>query len=125
MTRRRRPVLLSIMIALVAGCTTSVSPAPGTPGVTGSPEATVSVPAATAMSQPTVASPSAAPGTFVAANVQVVPVEYASVIGSTLAVAAPDDGSGRLFVATQEGEVWSIGPGPAHDLTEMLDISSE
>ncbi|HEX8026286.1 MAG TPA: PQQ-dependent sugar dehydrogenase [Candidatus Limnocylindrales bacterium] len=60
-----------------------------------------------------------------AANVQVLPRRIAKVNGSALAIAAPDDGSGRLFVATQEGRIWSISPGPAYDLTPMLDISNE
>jgi glucose/arabinose dehydrogenase len=58
----------------------------------------------------------------VAANVRVSLVRYARVPGSPLAIAAPDDGSGRLFVATQQGLIWQVTNGQV-DSQPMLDIS--
>src|SRR5690349_23305217 len=106
-------------MALIAGCTTS-SPSPSlAPPATASSEATVSaIQTESPSPRPTVSA-----GPFVAANVEVLPQAIAKVHGSALAIAAPDDGSGRLFVATQEGQIWSIGRGPAYDLTPMLDIA--
>jgi glucose/arabinose dehydrogenase len=61
------------------------------------------------------------PSTAGAPRVTLVP--YAQVPGEPVAIVAPPDGSGRLFVASQSGQVWAVrdgtvGPGP------MLDIAS-
>ena len=61
-------------------------------------------------------------GPFVAANVAVSLEPYAKIPGGPLAFAAPDDGSGRLFVATQAGQIWAITNGVVAD-HPMLDIS--
>ena len=125
MTRRSHAARLArsaIALGLVAACTATPSPtlAP-TAGGTASPGVVASG-AASPVASPA-PSAAASPGPFVAANVQVLPQRIARVHGSALAIAAPDDGSGRLFVATQEGQIWSVGPGPAYDLTPMLDIA--
>jgi len=127
-SRRAGPArfaLTALAVSLLSACTTtSASPTLGllptaTPTISlaGSPPSSAT---ASASAASTIA-PSAGP--FVAANVQIVPEVLAKVDGSALAIAAPDDGSGRLFVATQEGRIWSVGPGPARDLALMLDIS--
>lgn len=66
---------------------------------------------------------STSPGPFVAANVEVATTMVAKINGSALAIAAPDDGSGRLFAVAQEGQIWSVAPGGA--ARKMLDISQE
>ena len=55
-------------------------------------------------------------------SVQIDLQPVANVGRGALAIAAPDDGSDRLIVATQGGQVWSISKGPAFDLARMLDI---
>jgi glucose/arabinose dehydrogenase len=108
---------------LVAACSSTASPSIPAPTATAGGTAATTAPSVGAPSAgPTVAS-SVAP--FVAANVQVLPEAVAKIHGSALAIAAPDDQSSRLFVATQEGQIWSVGPGPAHDLALMLDISKQ
>ena len=57
-----------------------------------------------------------------AANVAVVLKPYASVVSGALAIAAPDDGSGRLYVATQWGRIWWVTDS-ATSTAPMLDIS--
>jgi len=125
-SRRAGPArfaLAALAMSLVAACTTTTPSPPVALPPTALP--TTSVSASSVSSAPATAAPTTAAsgGPFVAANVQVVPEAIAKVDGSALAIAAPDDGSGRLFVATQEGRIWSVGLGPAHDLTLMLDIS--
>jgi len=119
-----RRTLSAVLVAFgVAACSVTV-PSPSDPPVVATTPASTGSPASTP--QPSAAaSLEASSGPFVAANVQVATTLVAKVHGSALAIAAPKDGSGRLFVATQEGQIWSIGPGPAHDQTLMLDISKE
>lgn len=56
---------------------------------------------------------------------------FANVPGPALAMAAPDDGSGRLFVATQDGYVWLVGAdgrvrdGAVVDLDGQIDSGGE
>lgn len=47
---------------------------------------------------------------------------FAQVPGGPLAVAAPDDGTGRLFVAAQDGKVWLVGRDGAVAPTPMVDL---
>jgi glucose/arabinose dehydrogenase len=46
---------------------------------------------------------------------------FVKVSGGPLAIVAPPDGSGRLFVATQDGHVWVVSGGQVSP-TPMLDI---
>ena len=115
--RNRRLAALAGVAAFAIGCTTatpSTSPTrTTTPLPTDAPPSLAPSPTATP-------SPTDAP--FVAANVKVTLERYAKVPGSPLAVAAPDDSSGRLFVATQEGKIWQVTNGQV-DSQPMLDIS--
>jgi glucose/arabinose dehydrogenase len=47
---------------------------------------------------------------------------YANVPGGPLAMVAPRDGTGRLFVATQGGQIWSVSDGAVAP-NPMLDIA--
>jgi len=56
---------------------------------------------------------------------------FASVPGGPLAIAAPDDGTGRLFVASQDGRIWvvrsdgSVAGDPAVDLRSRVKSGGE
>ena len=56
---------------------------------------------------------------------------FAEVQGGPLAIAAPDDGTGRLFVATRAGQVWSVSadgvvlPDPMIDLSPFIVSGGE
>jgi glucose/arabinose dehydrogenase len=56
---------------------------------------------------------------------------FAEVRGGPLAIAAPDDGSGRLFVASQAGTIWSVAadgtvlPDPMIDLGPFIVSGGE
>jgi glucose/arabinose dehydrogenase len=115
----KRLVAAAVLGCSLAACATDLRPAtslPQSPSIV--PSATPAPPTASATFVPTLR-PTAAP--FVAANVQVGTELVATVSGGALAIAAPDDGSGELFVATQEGRIRSVAPGGATAL--MLDIS--
>ncbi len=97
------------------GCTSptpSASPATTRTPASGTPAASVS--------SSTTPSPTDPP--FVAANVAVVLQPYAQVAGGALDIAGPNDGSGRLYVATQEGRIWWV-TGSQTSPEPMLDIS--
>jgi glucose/arabinose dehydrogenase len=48
---------------------------------------------------------------------------FAEVPGGPLAIAAPDDGSGRLFVASQAGTIWSVAADGTVMPDAMIDLS--
>ena len=48
---------------------------------------------------------------------------FADVPGGPLAIAAPDDGTDRLFVASQAGQIWSVDAGGARPTDPMVDLS--
>ena len=49
---------------------------------------------------------------------------FAKVPGGPLAVAAPDDGTGRLFVASQDGRIWVVQKDGSVLTDPMLDIGN-
>ena len=49
---------------------------------------------------------------------------FAAVPGRPLAIAAPDDGSGRLFVASQDGRAWVVDANGLTKSTPLIDISA-
>ena len=109
------------LAALVGGCAPpnpTAAPGSATPALPSSP---TGGPSAGAVSS---AGASPAPGPFIGANVAVDVSQFAKVDGAALAIAAPDDGSGRLFVATQQGQIWSVGPDGKPASAPMLDIAS-
>jgi glucose/arabinose dehydrogenase len=110
------------LAAGAAGCvpTSNLTPVPGS-ATPSSPSSWAGGPSASAAAT---ASPSPTAGAFVAANVAVNVRQFAKVNGGALAIAAPADGSGRLFVATQQGQIWSVSSDGKAAATPMLDIAS-
>jgi glucose/arabinose dehydrogenase len=57
--------------------------------------------------------------------------QFTSVEGGPLGIAAPDDGSGRLFIAAQDGRIWladadgKVHPDPVVDLRDRLTSGGE
>jgi len=49
---------------------------------------------------------------------------FATVPGGPLAIAAPDDGSGRLFIAAQDGRAWVVDRTGLTKAAPLLDIST-
>jgi glucose/arabinose dehydrogenase len=120
---RRLPFALALVLA-----TAACGPRVQAPTVVPTPAASNNAstgPTATAIGPSNTPTAAATSGPFVAANVQVSAAMVTKIHGSALAIAAPDDGTGRLFVVAQEGQIWSIGRGPAYDLAPMLDLSKE
>ncbi len=67
--------------------------------------------------------PASARAPFDAAGVALGLEPVTAIPGAPLAIAAPDDGSGRLFVADQGGVVWAVADGRRAE-QPFLDISS-
>jgi glucose/arabinose dehydrogenase len=102
-----------VALALAAGCGSSNgSPTP-------SPSATGGTPPPTAGPG---ASPTPAGGSFDPATVGIELEPVTEIPGSPLAIAAPHDGSGRLFVVDQDGRIWLLRDGTRAD-TAFLDIA--
>jgi len=118
--RRRVPAALAGIALLAASCL----------GETASPSSS-SVPSPATV-PPSSAAPSASPGAapspapsaapFDPAAVSITLEPYATVPGGPLAITAPQDGSGRLFVATKDGQVRIVRDGVL-DSRPMLDVS--
>jgi len=93
---------------------------------TGSPIASPAAPSASASSPAPIAGsgpPSSPAPPFDPTHVAVTLKAYARVDGGPLAFAAPVDGSGRLFVASQDGRIWTVRDGTVAT-TPMLDIGA-
>ena len=56
-------------------------------------------------------------------NIAIALEPFATVGGSPLAIAAPDDGTGRLFVAAQDGRIWLVGADGGVEPEPMVDLS--
>jgi glucose/arabinose dehydrogenase len=106
----------SLAVILLAACTNSTSPAvPGTasPVASGGP---------TAISgSPTTGSPAAGSSAPALEGLSVTLEPYATVKGGPLAIVAPPDGTGRLFVASQDGLAWVVQGGKT-SAVPLLDV---
>ena len=111
-------VTLVVAIASIAfmGCVTRAPTPPATPGGTA---ATPSPSASAGASIAATSGPTAAPDL---AHLTVNLRSFAHVDGSPLGIAAPDNGSGRLFVVAQDGRIWVVGPDGSVNGTPMVDL---
>jgi glucose/arabinose dehydrogenase len=118
------PPALGLVAILVAACAVD---RPVIPGPTGTPAA--STPATTA--GPSAAGTGGAGSTAAAAGFALTLEPFAKIDGSPLAMTPADDGSGRLFVAAQDGRIWSVEadgrvhPDPMADLRPRLKSGGE
>lgn len=119
------PVALATALLLAACQSTVPSPGPTNPATqpAGSQPAATATPFAIPSLGPdqTVAPASAAPRL---AHIAVSLEPFATVPGGPLAITAPDDGTGRLFVAAQDGKIWVVQKDGTVLTEPMLDIGS-
>lgn len=120
LSRRRRP-LVAVAVAVVASMVIACSAATPTPTPGGTIAAGTAAPGS-AQPTPAVASPGAPSPAFDATAVTVSLERFATVPGGPLAITAPRDGSGRLFVASQDGRAWVVGADGSTRSTPLLDI---
>ncbi len=117
---RRSSRLIALLAALALGaaaCGSSTgSPSPRPPAGTPGPPATAS-PAGGATIDPGATPPG---GSFDPAAVEV-ELQVVTDVPRPVAIAAPDDGSGRLFVVDQGGRIWLVRDGRRAE-TPFLDI---
>lgn len=128
---------MAALLGLMA-CAGPSSPAPSatpanpaataTAAATASATASTGSPGASSLPAPT-AGPSSA-NSFDPAAVSVTLEPVASVPGGPLAFAAPDDGSGRLFVGSKDGRIWILTGGvvaanPFLDLRSLVSTGGE
>lgn len=101
-------------------CSATATPSPPIGPV--SPAPTAGSPSAPPAQSPSATDAGPTDPPFVGANVAVWLEPFVQLKDSALDIAAADDGSGRLFVATQQGRIWGIG-GILAAPVQVLDIS--
>jgi glucose/arabinose dehydrogenase len=110
--RASRLLVVAALATLVAGACGADRPAtPGTstlPGTTTRPVTT--------------SAPGASPTQLEGIEVTLEP--FATVPGGPLAMTAPDDGTGRLFVAAQDGKIWVVSRDGTVGSEPMVDLSA-
>ena len=107
---------------------TASATAPASASATASPAASASGLASPRPPTPPAPSPSSAP-----ADPNLVTVTFQPVVtvpGGPLALAAPPDGTGRLFIAAKDGRIWiladgKVGPTPLLDLRGLVSNGGE
>jgi len=119
-----RLVLLAACFAIaLAGCTTEPA---GTAGGRSGPGATSGTAPGSGSPSPAVSS-----RPLDLAGLSISLEEFTSVEGGPLGIAAPDDDTGRLFIAAQDGRIWvadadgSVHKDPAVDLRDRLMSGGE
>jgi glucose/arabinose dehydrogenase len=108
-------------LSLLAGCTLANESPAATGARASAPVASTAPPGTTPSAG---SSPRATPAAFDPTRISVTLQAFATVPGGPLAIAAPDDGSGRLFVASQDGRAWVVDRNGLTKSTPLLDISS-
>jgi glucose/arabinose dehydrogenase len=124
-TGHRGRGLAALIAMLVLACqpVTQASPGPATSGPAASPGGTVASPI-----PPTLAPTGRA--AFDAGRISITVEPFITVPGGPLAIAALPDGSGRLFVAAQDGRAWVVDdgavlPAPLLDLRDRITSGGE
>jgi glucose/arabinose dehydrogenase len=132
--RRRRPtrILTTLAVAsavLLTACgdrsaTQTASPA-------GTARATAGATSGAATPDRSTAPPRSPASDLDLSSISITLEPFAEVAGGPLAIAAPDDGTGRLFVAAQDGRIWVVNadggvlPDPVVDLSSRLRSGGE
>lgn len=118
---RRDRAFAAAAIAVVLSVTAACSTATPVPSATATePAPSTAAPSATPTSGTVTPSGSAAP--FDATAVVISLERVATVPGGPLAITAPHDGSGRLFVAAQDGRAWVVERDGTTRSMPLLDI---
>ena len=122
--RRRRAIVAVAALAAIASVASACSaatPGPTWTSPTAAPTSTAtSAPAPSLATAVATAEPSAPP--FDATGITISLGRFATVPGGPLAITAPRDGSGRLFVAAQDGRAWVVERDGTTRSRPLLDI---
>ena len=132
MTHRPARTLLiaAVAAALATSACQSATPS-AAPSATTLPQATAVATSATPTPAPFLtpgigpdrSAPAASPAPRLS-HISVTLEPFANVSGGPLAMAAPDDGTGRLFVASQDGKIWVVKKDGSVLTEPMLDIGN-
>jgi glucose/arabinose dehydrogenase len=122
-----RLVIPLLMALVIVGCTGGSGASPALSGGTPTPTAPTS-PAGTRSVDPLPTQSVAPP--FDPAAVSIRFEEVSAIPGRPIGIAAPNDGSGRLFVLEQDGRIWLVrdgtrGDNPFLDLTALVQAGGE
>ena len=122
---------MALTAVALAGCSSnrpSTAPSTGAASPGGTPPAVASQPPGSATPGQ---SPAAVQSPAALGDIGIKLEPFATVPGGPLAIAAPEDGSGRLFVAAQDGKIWvvardgTVRPEPMVDLDPRLRSGGE
>jgi glucose/arabinose dehydrogenase len=121
----RSVLLVALVSAFIAGACQSTPPTTTPSSAPSQPSGTVPgpTPAGNASTGPDRTVPPASPAPRLA-HIAISFEPFATVPGGPLAVTAPDDGTGRLFVAAQDGKIWVVEQDGTVLDEPMLDIGS-
>src|SRR5215207_2332317 len=105
----RTPLITGALVSVLAmgACSADGTAPPSGSATARTPDATLGGSGPVRSSSPA-DSPGATPGEGNPAGIAITLEPFATVSGAPLAIAAPDDGTGRLFVAEQRGKVWIV-----------------
>ncbi|HJP88288.1 MAG TPA: PQQ-dependent sugar dehydrogenase [Candidatus Limnocylindrales bacterium] len=111
----------TLLAALVAACSGN---APQPPATSSAPIApATSPPTLAATATPSAAATAAATGSAID-GLSITSAPFAKISGSALSMAAPDDGTGRLFVGGQDGRIWVVNRDGSVEQQPLVDLSA-
>lgn len=129
MDRGRRLVVACLGAALAFGACQAMPTSPATPGsATPAPSPTAGrvTPGTspTAPSTPAATAPASPAATAALERLSVTAEPFSRVTGSALSMTAPDDGTGRLFVGNQDGQIWVISRDGSVEKEPLVDLEA-
>ncbi len=120
-TRQRSSLVIAAVAALaVAGCT--VARPTGTPAASGAGQATTAPSSPAPSGAPSSPEPTIDTSGLDVERIAITLDPFATVPGDPLAIATPDDGSGRLFVATRDARIWVVEADGTVAATPMINL---